>query len=259
MLRGSAVVIIALLSICGLCWAQSSATPSSASPAQSDADRARVFITDSESWEMSGASGGSSGGFAGETHGGARPQTAEIVKTFGERCPSVVTNNIQSKTDYVVVLDHEGGKGLLRHRNKVAVFNRVSGDSIVSKSTLSLGGSVQDACEAITKDWTAHSKEIRAAEEAALAAQQKPAVAAPIVVQEVAKPSTTQLSIASNPSSADIEVDGNFVGNTPSSVELDPGDHVVKVSKSGYKAWERKLKASGGSVNINAELQADTK
>jgi PEGA domain len=49
-------------------------------------------------------------------------------------------------------------------------------------------------------------------------------------------------------------VDGNFVGNTPSTVELEAGDHVVKVSKPGYTVWERKLKANGGSVNINAEL-----
>src|SRR5882724_3840480 len=142
-------------------------------------DKARVFITDSQSWEMGGHSGGSSAGFGGEVHGGARPQTAEIVKTFGERCPQVVTNNIQANTDYVVVLDHEGGKGLLRHRNKVAVFNRVSGDSVVSKSTLSLGGSVQTACEAIDQDWTAHGPAIRAAAAAAqskIIAAQSPAV-----------------------------------------------------------------------------------
>src|ERR1017187_1953849 len=54
MLRGSAIVVIGLLSICGLCWAQSSTSPSVASPTPLDADRARVFLTDSESWEMSG-------------------------------------------------------------------------------------------------------------------------------------------------------------------------------------------------------------
>jgi len=80
-------------------------------------EKARVFVTDSQSWEMSGAQGGSGAGFAGEAHGGARPQTAEIIKTFGERCPQVLVNNIQTKADYVVVLDHEGGKGYLRHRN----------------------------------------------------------------------------------------------------------------------------------------------
>ena len=250
--RAGFTVILPLLS--SLSVAQS-ATPQPASSGASPEEHARVFVTDSQSWEMSSGGGGTSGGFGGESHGGARPQTAEIIKTFGERCPQVTVNNIQARTDYVVVLDHEGGKGYLRHRNKVAVFNRVSGDSIVSKSTLSLGGSVQDACEAITKDWTEHGKEIRAAADAAMAAQQKPAVAAP-AIQDVSKPSATKLSIASNPTSADIEVDGNFVGNTPSTVELEPGTHVVKVSKAGYKAWERKMKANGGNVNISAELEA---
>src|SRR4051794_14792792 len=74
-------------------------------------EKARVFVTDSQSWEMSGSSGGSSSAFGGHVSGGARPQTGEIVKTFTERCPDVVINNIREKADYVVVLDHEGGKG----------------------------------------------------------------------------------------------------------------------------------------------------
>jgi len=83
------------------------------------------------------------------------------------------------------------------------------------------------------------------------------ATAAPTALEQPSqapKPSVTKLSVASNPSSADIEVDGNFVGNTPSTVELDAGDHILRVSKSGYSTWERKLKANGGNVNINAEL-----
>ena len=252
-----AIATSPLLLFCALIWGQSAATQNTSTLTASDSDHARVFITDSESWEMTGASGGSAAGFGGEMHGGARPQTAEIIKTFGARCPQVPVNNIQSRTDYIVVLDHEGGKGYLQHRNKVAVFNRLTGDSIVSKSTLSLGGSVQEACEAITSHWAAHGKEIRVAEEAALAAQQKPAAAAP--VQEVAKASVTKLSIASSPDSADIEVDGNFVGNTPSTVEVEAGEHVVKVSKSGYKPWERKLRANGGTVNLNTALEAEVK
>jgi len=70
-------------------------------------DKPRVFITDSQSWEMSAASGGANGTFAGHASGGARPQTAEIIKTFGERCPDVIVNNKQEKADYIVVLDHE--------------------------------------------------------------------------------------------------------------------------------------------------------
>jgi hypothetical protein len=56
----------------------------------------------------------------------------------------VKVNNIQEKADYIVWLDydHEGGKALLQDKNKVAVFARVCGDSIVSTSTLSFGGAL---------------------------------------------------------------------------------------------------------------------
>ena len=78
-------------------------TPAPVAPA----NRPRVFITDSQSWETSGAAGGINGAFGASSSGGARPQTAEIIKTFGERFPNVTVNNIQSKANYVVVLDHE--------------------------------------------------------------------------------------------------------------------------------------------------------
>jgi hypothetical protein len=116
------------------------------------AERPRVFITDSKSWEISGGVGGSSDAFGGSTKGGARPQTAEIIKTFGERCPTVIVNNKQEMADYIVLLDHEGGKGLVLRDNKVAVFKK-SGDALFSHSTRSLGNSVKDACDAIAADW----------------------------------------------------------------------------------------------------------
>src|ERR1022692_1894161 len=170
-----------------------------------DSERARVFITDSQSWEVAGYGAGGSAGGGSTTHGGARPQTAEIIKTFGERCPQVMVNNIQAKTDYIVLLDHEGGKGLLRHKDKVAVFQKVSGDAVVSHSTLSLGGSVQDACEGIAKDWSALAGQIRAA-------ATKPPTPTPSVVPaaEVWTKSATvpKVSVASTPDGADIEIDG---------------------------------------------------
>lgn len=222
-----------------------------------DNDKPRVFITDSQSWEMSGHSGGAGGAFGGEAHGGARPQTAEIIKTFGERCPQVITNNLQEKADYIVVLDHEGGKGILRHKNKVAVFTRITGDSVVSKSTLSLGGSVQDACDAIKKHWPENGTSIRAAEEAAAAARNKPASLQLVSADGgSAKAPGAKLSITSSPDGADIEADGSFVGNTPSDIQLTEGEHTISISKSGFKTWEKKLKVSNGSsVHVNAELE----
>ena len=238
--------------------------PQSAPPTTSrtaDDDRPRVFVTDSQSWSIGGASGGGSGGGGGYVAGGARPQTAEIIKTFGERCPKVVTNNRLEKADYVVILDHEGGKGALRHKNKVAVFNHVSGDSIVSKSTLSLGGSVQDACEAIVKDWAAHGKEIRAAQAAAIAAAEPktaPAVQA-TAVPPPAAPSQAQLQVSSDPVGADVEIDGDFVGNTPSTVGVAAGQHTISLKKSGFKPWERKITVSSGQINLNATLETEAK
>ena len=230
---------------------QDKPVPAPQSTPPTPAEKARVFITDSQSWEVSGSAGGANGAFAAQSHGGARPQTAEIVKTFGERCPQVQVNNKQDIADYIVLLDHEGGKGFLRHRNKVAVFERTTGDSIVSHSTLSLGGSVQEACEAIAKHWESHSVELTAAK------HQKSSPVVP-AASETARPSAgpaAKLSLISNPEGADIEIDGDFVGNTPSAVEVTLGEHLVAVKKAGYKTWERKLKVSGGEIKLNAELQ----
>ena len=246
----------AALSFALLCVSSFVCSIAQEAPKPDAQERARVFITDSQSWSVAGNSGGGGGAFAGHMAGGARPQTAEIIKTFGQRCPDVVANNIQGKADYVVVLDHEGGKGAFSHKNKVAVFARVSGDSIVSKSTVSLGGSVQDACEAIRNDWEAHGAAIRAAAAAAEnKATQTVQPAAPIVTSPAA-PSTGKLSVTSSPDGADIDVDGSFVGNTPSDVQLPDGEHTVTLKKTGFSTWERKLKVTGGSsVHLNADLE----
>jgi len=216
--------------------------------AESGAQKARVFITDSQSWQMTGNSGGSSSGFGGHVSGGARPQTAEIIKTFGERCPDVVVNNKQDKADYTVVLDHEGGKSILSHDNKVAVFNS-DGDAIVSHSTRSLGSSVKDACEAITRDWPSRVGKVNAQ------SQQPPAQLMTVSQKSGDTPAASQISVSSMPGNADIEIDGSFVGSTPSSIEVTPGEHSVVVKKSGYKAWQRTMKVSGGTINVSAELE----
>jgi hypothetical protein len=71
-----------------------------------------------------------------------------------------------------------------------------------------------------------------------------------------ASAATGRLSVASIPDGGDIEVDGGFVGNAPSDVQLTEGEHTITVKKSGYKNWERKMKISAGSnVHLNAELE----
>ena len=68
-------------------------------------------------------------------------------------------------------------------------------------------------------------------------------------------PSSATFSITSVPDGADIEVDGNFSGNTPSELEVLEGEHSVSVKKTGYTNWERKMKVVAGSkIHLNAEL-----
>ena len=54
----------------------------------------------------------------------------------------------------------------------------------------------------------------------------------------------------------DIEIDGSFAGNTPSSVGVTAGQHQISVKKSGYKPWERKITVPSGQVSVNAVLGA---
>ncbi len=68
--------------------------------------------------------------------------------------------------------------------------------------------------------------------------------------------STVKLSVSSNPEGADIDLDGSFVGNTPSELSIAPGDHTVVITKSGFLPWQRTLKVTTGStVQISAGLE----
>jgi diacylglycerol kinase family enzyme len=75
---------------------------------------------------------------------------------------------------------------------------------------------------------------------------------APKPVETVAKP---QVTITSEPSGAEIEIDGEFIGNTPTTVTAKEGKVVVRVKKAGFQQWERTLTlAPGDKRTLNAEM-----
>ena len=113
-------------------------------------DKVRIFVTDSESWTSGGGVIGVDGLLIGGGDRGARPQTAEIIKTFNERCPEFTITMKQAKAEYIILLDHEGGKAPILRDNKVVVFDQ-EGDAIYSGSTVILGNAVKDACNAIRR------------------------------------------------------------------------------------------------------------
>src|SRR5438309_5937190 len=61
---------------------------------------------------------------------------------------------------------------------------------------------------------------------------------------------TATIDASSTPPGADIEVDGSFIGNTPSSFGVTTGEHTVKITKGGYKPWERKIRTSTGTTRL---------
>jgi antitoxin (DNA-binding transcriptional repressor) of toxin-antitoxin stability system len=64
----------------------------------------------------------------------------------------------------------------------------------------------------------------------------------------------TELALSSTPTGAEITVDEHFVGNTPSSVNLMPGEHTVLIRIAGFQSWNRNIRTSGGRVNLSATL-----
>ncbi len=68
--------------------------------------------------------------------------------------------------------------------------------------------------------------------------------------------SQASVSIDSSPSGADIEIDGAFVGDTPSTVSIASGTHQIAVKKKGFKDWSKALTVTGGVIHLSAELES---
>jgi hypothetical protein len=62
------------------------------------------------------------------------------------------------------------------------------------------------------------------------------------------------LTIESNLPNCDIEVDGSFMGSTPSTLNLAPGKHEIVVKKTGYQDWSRSMIVGSGTVRLSAEM-----
>jgi hypothetical protein len=62
--------------------------------------------------------------------------------------------------------------------------------------------------------------------------------------------------VKSTPDGAEIMVDDKFLGTTPSTVQLTPGEHRLVITKIGFKAWERTMTINpNGSVNLDVSLE----
>jgi hypothetical protein len=63
-------------------------------------------------------------------------------------------------------------------------------------------------------------------------------------------------NFSSTPAGAEITLDGRYVGNTPSTIGVSTGTHVVVFFMPGFAQWKRELAVAAGSeVNVSASLQ----
>lgn len=89
---------------------------------------------------------------------------------------------------------------------------------------------------------------------ASQAAAPSPLAAQPGAAAQPPEPAT--IAIKSTPEGADVTVDGKFVGNTPATLKLTPGDHTFTIGMSGFKTWQRTMTTSAGaSLTLNATLE----
>jgi len=80
---------------------------------------------------------------------------------------------------------------------------------------------------------------------------------APLPAQKVVT-EKVKCSFASTPAGAEITLDGKYVGNTPSAIELSTGTHVVAFSVPGFAGWKRELTVLPGSeLTVSAILQKE--
>jgi hypothetical protein len=75
-------------------------------------------------------------------------------------------------------------------------------------------------------------------------------------VEPAVAASTGSLTIDASVPNCDIEVDGSFVGNTPSTLNLAPGKHDIAVKKTGYQDWARSMNVAAGTIRVSAEMVA---
>jgi hypothetical protein len=99
---------------------------------------------------------------------------------------------------------------------------------------------------------------------AAAPRQSSPVVppASPTVAAEQVSPQKVsekvKCNFSSTPPGAEITVDGNYLGSTPSEIPLSTGTHVVIVSMPGFTQWKRELTVSpGAELTIAAVLQKE--
>jgi hypothetical protein len=84
----------------------------------------------------------------------------------------------------------------------------------------------------------------------------EPTPAKPPMEPDRAAGELSTLVLKSDPDGGEISVDGRFLGNTPSTVRLPPGECTISVQKTGFSTWQKTVTITpGGIVTLTAALE----
>jgi TPR repeat protein len=96
------------------------------------------------------------------------------------------------------------------------------------------------------------------AEAQKLAREFKPASANTNAPATTASVSTGLVAVKTDDDRSEVFVDGAFVGNSPATLKLAAGPHVVEVKRTGFKPYRRELQVSAGAdLNLKVELEKE--
>ena len=173
------------------------------------------------------------------------PAVKDTVRNSG-KYGIIAIDNAEMTASYNI------GGALGGKRINSAVLNRIGENACEMQVQTAFSGLAHnDAGDFKKRVDQSLAKEPKTGEKASPGNQQNP-----LPQSQPKPPETAKVQVSSSPTGADIEIDGNFVGNTPSTLSLPPGDHTVSVKKTGYKPWERKFKVgSGDETTLTAELE----
>ncbi len=171
-------------------------------------------------------------------------------------CPGIPITEDGSETDYRLTVTRPTG------RSERFDFLLISptGDRMAEVLANSVDSALQTICPAVEKDIDAHnpSRDLRAKLPSGgtpETTQAKP-VQQKSDVNAISVPSTqATVSLSSSPDGAEIYIDGEFIGNTPATLKLSSGKHLIRVVATDYKDWSREITTLAGSeVHLTANL-----
>jgi hypothetical protein len=122
-------------------------------------EKVKIYISDRESWEMSGGWGetghqneNGSGDIASRAASDARPETAEIINIINQHCPELSVTDNKDKANYAVI---DAGEDPCR-RKQISVISRDNGFAHFSGAK-GLEKSVKMACAALS-NYASHAQ-----------------------------------------------------------------------------------------------------